>query len=345
MQDSTAESVVQSVMEVATRELEELVRWLVSNRGADLGKLEQGLVESGNPLLMSLLGHVVESSPAASPWRERECVRCGRRMRALGNLPKWLHTSLGHYQLKRARYHCKHCHNTFAPLDQQLGIDQSGRSPRLVERIALLGTQLPSFEQAGMDLSRLCPDVEVSTSQIQEVTEAVGRCKGQELLADVQAAWQEPYQERVLPEVESRSSQLIISLDGVMALEREGYHKVRTAAVTGCELGEQFMHWRYVIHTEDVETFGRLVWCEAWRQGLETAQLVVVVGDGAEWIWKLRRWHFPEAVQILDLWHVTERLWSAGRAMLGETTEGLAGWVRQSKQRLLEGQVLELLRE
>ena len=97
MQDSTTEWVVQRVMEVANQELEGLVRWVVSHREMELGQLEQGLLERGHQLLLGVLGQAVESSAAAEPWRERECAGCRRRLRALGALPKWLHTSLGHY--------------------------------------------------------------------------------------------------------------------------------------------------------------------------------------------------------------------------------------------------------
>lgn len=210
---------MQRVMEVATQELQELVRWAVSRREASLAELEQGVLECGHQLLVGLLGQAVESSPQAEAWPERECEACGRRMRALGRIPKRLHTSLGHYQLQRGCYHCKQCHHTSAPLDEQLGIDQSGRSPRLVELMALLGTELSSFRQAGIDLMRLYPSVELSTSQIETLTEAVGRCREEELLAEVEAAWREPYLERVLPRVERESPQLVITLDGVMVPE------------------------------------------------------------------------------------------------------------------------------
>ena len=233
---------------------------------------------------------------------------------------------------------------TEAPLDRQLGIDRSGRSPRLVELMALLGAELP-FAQAAARLTKLCPAVEVGESQLGEVTEAAGRRAEEEALAEVEAAWREPYRLRVLPAVETQSRRLVIALDGVMVPERAGYHEVRTAAVAVCEPGERPERWRYVVHTGGVQTFGKLVWCEAYRQGLEAAELVAVLGDGAEWIWKLARWHFPGAVQILDLWHATERLWSAGKALLGEADDGVAGWVERAKQRLLEGEALGLLSE
>ncbi len=344
MQDSMVGLAVGKARAAVGQGLEGAARWLVENRESDLRELEQGLIERGHALLMGLLGLVLADAPAAESWQERACAECKSKMRSLGRREKWLHTSLGHIRLHRACYYCGRCGRTQAPLDGQLGIDQSGRSPRLVEAMAILGAELP-FAQARDRLSKLCVGVEASTSHIEEVAQAVGRCTEQELLAEVEAAWQQPYRERLLPEVESQSPELVISLDRVMVPERGGYHEVRTAAVEGCGLGQQPERWRYVVHTEDVETFGRLVWCEAWRQGLETAGLVVVLGDGAEWIWKLARWHFPGAVQILDLWHVTEHLWAAGRALYGEGDYKVAGWVEQAKQRLLRGQVQELLSE
>jgi hypothetical protein len=33
---------------------------------------------------------------------------------------------------------------------------------------------------------------------------------------------------------------------------------------------------------------------------------VVVIGDGAHWIWNLASAHFPQAIQILDWYHASE---------------------------------------
>lgn len=120
---------------------------------------------------------------------------------------------------------------------------------------------------------------------------------------------------------------------------------MRAAVVAGCRLGERPDGCRYVVHTEDVETFGRLVRCGAHRQGLETAQRVVVVGDGAGWIWRLAGWRFGRAVQVLDLWHAAEHLWAAGRVLYEEGDDRAPAWVGRAKERLLGGEVSELLAE
>jgi hypothetical protein len=52
------------------------------------------------------------------------------------------------------------------------------------------------------------------------------------------------------------------------------------------------------------QTAGRKrLYQEAWKRGWRRAQKRVVMGDGAEWIWNLAAEHFPEAIQIVDLYH------------------------------------------
>ena len=47
---------------------------------------------------------------------------------------------------------------------------------------------------------------------------------------------------------------------------------------------------------------------EARRRGAEHVRQLTVLGDGAVWIWNLASQHFPEATQIVDLFHAREHL-------------------------------------
>src|SRR5436853_4334071 len=61
--------------------------------------------------------------------------------------------------------------------------------------------------------------------------------------------------------------------------------------------------------------FSRL-WAQLQELGwLGANTVVVVIGDGAEWIWK-RAWIFPRCCQILDFWHALEHAWSFARLQL-----------------------------
>jgi hypothetical protein len=59
---------------------------------------------------------------------------------------------------------------------------------------------------------------------------------------------------------------------------------------------------------DPAERFGGLVAAEARRRGADHVRQLVVLGDGAPWIWKLATTRFPEATQIVDLYHAREHL-------------------------------------
>ena len=55
----------------------------------------------------------------------------------------------------------------------------------------------------------------------------------------------------------------------------------------------------------DLSAFARRVGREAERRGFGLAKRQVVVGDGAPWIWNVTAEQFPEAIEIVDLYHAT----------------------------------------
>jgi hypothetical protein len=63
----------------------------------------------------------------------------------------------------------------FSPQAQQLGIDPDGRySPEMLKRTAYAGTMASAFDQGRRNLKELA-DLEISTKQVQRITERIGR--------------------------------------------------------------------------------------------------------------------------------------------------------------------------
>ena len=99
---------------------------------------------------------------------------------------------------------------------------------------------------------------------------------------------------------------------------------------------------RYCAGGEEAEAFWWRVYAEACRRGLGTPRVrtVVLLGDGAEWIWHRAR-HFlrvrgVELVEIVDIYHAYEYLWTVGNAVFGAGSARAAGWVQPLKDRLYE---------
>ena len=56
--------------------------------------------------------------------------------------------------------------------------------------------------------------------------------------------------------------------------------------------------------------FGTTLRHEARRRGLNHAQKILYLGDGAAWIWELAQVNFPGAVLILDFYHIALPVWT-----------------------------------
>ncbi|MGO8673248.1 MAG: hypothetical protein ACLQVD_18050 [Capsulimonadaceae bacterium] len=61
--------------------------------------------------------------------------------------------------------------------------------------------------------------------------------------------------------------------------------------------------------------------------GVRKAKLVV----GAHWIWNHGDLNFPTAIQILDFWHATDRLWKIAKAAWDSGSAKVTAWVQAAK--------------
>ena len=66
---------------------------------------------------------------------------------------------------------------------------------------------------------------------------------------------------------------------------------------------------------------------------------VVCLMDGERALWEARRVYFPDAVGILDLFHVLERLWTAAHCFHAEGSDAAEDFVADRLRGLLEGRV------
>jgi hypothetical protein len=89
-----------------------------------------------------------------------------------------------------------------------------------------------------------------------------------------------------------------------------------------------------VAAVEEARAFGRRCADEAKRLGVPPGAGLSVLGDGAEWIWRLAGEHFGGAAEVLDVYHAVEHLAEAGRAALGEGA-ALQRWLGAARRKLV----------
>lgn len=96
----------------------------------------------------------------------------------------------------------------------------------------------------------------------------------------------------------------------------------------------------YVTSFEGVETFEDWVYRESLQRGVTRAKEVVVLGDGAPWIWQRIAPLYENRIEILDWYHVSKKVWETGEAVYGSReTWPTKNWVKRQLDRLWEGEI------
>lgn len=102
---------------------------------------------------------------------------------------------------------------------------------------------------------------------------------------------------------------------------------------------------RYVATIQNSKVMGRLLYWLAVQMGYLQAKVVVYLADGAKWCWNEMRTHFPDAIGILDNYHLREKVEEAARKIFGEHQAVAAGvWARCVFSLLVHGQVGRIIK-
>ena len=302
------------------------------------------------------------------------CPGCGHRGRPQSRRgrARSVLTRLGPITLERPWHHCRACRAGWSPADRILGLAPRQRTSTGLQRWeATLGARLPFAESRRVlaDLTGL----ELGVETVRAHTEAVGAHAGAQEQAAVARvlATQDPPPERYAPIPSAQ--RLVIETDGVLIRYRgSGWHEVKVAEVAGCVLGNglerddpahrapRLLRPSYTAAREPSDGFdARLLALAAsrgaldlvgyeqppgtdprlvlWGEHLGRLRPVVILADGAVWIWALAARCFGEdRVEIVDLWHAVQHLWTVGKALFGEGTAETAAWVKAAETELWE---------
>jgi hypothetical protein len=316
----------------------------VQDAPQDLQAIEEHVLRLVKELGATLVAGLCTLLTPAQPARTVPCP-CGQAAAYQRQRPATVTTILGPITVERPYYLCATCGHGQHPLDATLDLCAGSRSAGLDELLALLGATQDSFADATAVLERLTL-VHVSPHGARAATEALGAV----LLAD-QAQHAKAAQEgQARPAAALAPPRLYITMDGVLAhLHDRGWSELKV----GCcyqtharpdrrrpeQLEIRAHSLSYVTALAEAEPFGWHLWQEAARRGVLDATEVVVVGDGAHWIWNLADTHFPGATQIVDWYHASEYVWRAASAIWGETQPQREAWAYQQLDALWAGKV------
>jgi hypothetical protein len=304
-----------------------------------------------------LLGEILNADGGGHRGTEIDCGR-GHRARFVDYRTKSLVTVLAPVSLRRAYYHCEQCGAGVIPKDVELDCSATSFSPGVRWMMSRVGTQMP-FDSGRQQIEDLA-GVMVTTKEVERVAEGIG-----EQLEGAASREREAVLSGKVVSIEAHTK-LYIAMDGTgvpmvgretagrTAKEGNGQAKTREAklgcAFTQTRLDEQRYPVRdeasttYVGAIETAEEFGRRLYAEAARRGLSRAAQVIVLGDGAPWIWTLAGLYFPGALQIVDLYHAREHVADLGKVLYGQSTDPAKQWTAARTAELDTGDIDVMLR-
>ncbi len=236
--------------------------------------------------------------------------------------PKTVLTSVGDVTVRRAYYHCSSCRTGQLPYDQTSGLGTGQLSNRLASITCLLAAQ-SSFEETSRTLHELL-GIRIDDNMLAAAAERAGAV----VLARQDAAIEESLANRRPPAAEVEPQRLYISTDGTTAPTQDGWREVKCGAVYWDDPVEGHQA-RYVGRIENCQSAGQRLWHLACRHGLRQAREVIVIGDGAPWIWNQAKQHFRRAIQILDWYHASEHVWACAHGLYGEGTKKAKVWAKR----------------
>lgn len=338
------ESIVAVTQELASS----LAEWCETGRGQGLEVHEAAVLSRMREVMGKLLGAVLkETTPRLdrrARWGKDACPSCGQATAPGTWRERTLATRCGTVTVPTLRYHCERCRHGWSGLETTLGVQPRARmSAGLETWVAQLGG-LTDFREAAALLAEYT-GVELGAETVRRHSEQVGTA-----LADAEDAALvevERTREAVGP-VDPAPGTLVVELDGVMTRYQDGWHEMKVGVVGGV-VDRTTIALSYIAAREGPDRFGRRLVAEAARRGaleivgwdgpirgrgLARLRRVLILGDGARWIWELAAEHFGDRVEIVDYYHASQHLWDVARALHPENPLAQAAWAAPLARRL-----------
>jgi hypothetical protein len=330
-----SDKIAQKIMSEMGKLVKDFVSEMICNhRSVSFGHIEERVTEIKESFGKRLSEGALKAIGSGHSGQRIAC-KCGGVME-YNSHRRWKVTSLnGKLEIYRAYYYCKGCRSGFSPLDEQLQLEGKHHSIGVRRKVALEASSEP-FAETSRRLKELT-GIEISSKEAQLESEELGQEAGIQEDELVEDFWSEKVD--IHPEI--NAYRLYITADGTCVPTDEGGREVKIGSVyeTPNTRNGIANHIRYTGGFHKSKYFGKKLYVLALRRGLRTAGVVIFIGDGARWIWKLASYHFPQAIQIVDFYHAAERLWSLSRAIYGEGTKACKDWARRQIKHLLKGKV------
>jgi hypothetical protein len=227
----------------------------------------------------------------------------------------------------------------------------------LLLEAAYYGQNQNSFSGASAMLERAI-DVKIDKETMREITEYVGKRvfeadtkRAKYLINNMHAIVTKA--ERV-----NRSQVLYIMTDGAAVNTRvedengSTWRENKTViAFTDKDLikrkdgGNIIVNKEYAAFIGSAEDFRGYVLSAAVNKGYGKVKEVVIIGDGASWIRNMAKELFPDATQILDLYHLKENIYTYAKHKFSQDEKKYVPWAESIIDQMEKGKAADVLNQ
>jgi len=323
-----------------------------------LGHMEEELLQGGHELLRQMLEKGAQLKADQAPPL---CAVCQNK------LSRWkpghwtsIQTRFGLIRIQRGRGFCKRCRKWRFPADKLLGLSEEGtQSPSVQEMAALTVSKMPAPE-AEQVVKRLA-GVKISAATLARQAKQQGwraEQKRQEMDQQMRQPEGRAQQDQDLQlQLALEPFTLVLELDAWNIRERDDWGQSQAIRQKGQEPSR--WHWAYggtcfrlsqrtqtaggrpiilsrgyAMTRGGIEALKEQLWAEAMRHGLGRAHEVLIIADGAAWIWNLAGDRFAGARQRVDFYHVSQHLWAVAHALHPDNQAAAKAWVEPMLEKL-----------
>lgn len=329
--------------------------------------LEREVELEHRPRMLEALQNKVNAVADSLRSQTPACSRCAQPMKRHDTeTVSWVARS-GRLHASVARYRCPDCKDERRPLLDRLGVEPGRISGSLARLLALLAVVAPYTLAA--QLAWLLMGVKISPMSIWNVVQRLGEptTRYSEGMSQYHAdSRSEGASTGEAPPV------VVLSVDGSMlgmqvrkqrrrrqgceplpplpAVEEGQFQEVKTGVLllpserVETSPGRHTVVRRFLVSClGDADAIFARLYAQLREFGwVGPHTVVVIVGDGAEWIWK-RATMFVRRCEILDFWHALEHAWGVARLLYGEESQLASRWVHRIAEDLRAGKVQEVI--
>ena len=224
--------------------------------------------------------------------------------------------------------------------DQELKLPQEKWLPSVLELACALGvsSEFPNAHK----LWKQWTQIEITEKTLANQVEKIGnKLQEQEFISPTKS------EKKTTVSADISSEEIMyVGVDGVMTPlnQKQGFKEAKVGVVFYQKDHKRTKNRGIVRHKEYVATLKSRKEFTAKIHQLyqeisgEKRPKTVVIGDGAHWIWEMAETDYPDALQILDFYHLSEYVWKVAKNAYTNNEEKQKIWVNSQQQLLKKSQ-------